>query len=105
MQYMTSLAPPALTATAISIMATIIWVLGKGVSSLIITHFATTSVLRNRTRVECHIIPVQAGSMLSGVLYNQFGMRGMFLVVGAGLIAIALAYLLLYHLALKRSLA
>ena len=38
MQYMTSLAPPALTATAISIMATIIWVLGKGVSA-IITHF------------------------------------------------------------------
>jgi len=73
MQYMTSLAPPALTATAISIMATIIWVLGKG-----------------------------AGSMLSGVLYNQFGMRGMFLVVGAGLIAIALAYLTLYHVALKR---
>ena len=41
--------------------------------------------------------------MLSGVLYNQFGMRGMFLVVGAGLIAIALAYLTLYHFALKRS--
>ena len=41
--------------------------------------------------------------MLSGVLYNQFGMRGMFLVVGAGLIAIALAYLTLYHVALKRS--
>ena len=38
MQYMTSLAPPALTATAISIMATIIWVLGKGVSTTI-THF------------------------------------------------------------------
>merc|ERR1711971_937721 len=73
MQYMASLAPPALTATAISIMATIIWVLVKG-----------------------------SGSMLSGVLYNQFGMRGMFLVVGAGLIAIALAYLLLYHLVLKR---
>merc|ERR1719193_1962365 len=73
MQYMTSLAPPALTATAISIMATIIWVLGKS-----------------------------AGSMLSGLLYNMFGMRGMFLVVGLGLIAIALSYLFLYHAALKR---
>ena len=102
MQYMTSLAPPALTATAISIMATIIWVLGKGVSSLIITHFCHH--FSSEKQDEC-IITVQAGSMLSGVLYNQFGMRGMFLVVGAGLIAIALAYLLLYHLALKRSLA
>jgi len=73
MQYMTSLAPPALTATAISIMATIIWVLGKG-----------------------------AGSMLAGLLYNKFGMRGMFLVVGVGLIAIAICYLFLYHVALKR---
>ena len=36
MQYMTSMAPPALTATAISIMATIIWVLGKGVSGKIL---------------------------------------------------------------------
>ena len=94
MQYMTSLAPPALTATAISIMATIIWVLGKGVGTTL-----TISIVRNRVKVECHI-PAQAGSMLSGVLYNQFGMRGMFLVVGAGLIAIALAYLLLYHVAL-----
>merc|ERR1712062_552948 len=73
LQYMTSLAPPALTATAISIMATIIWVVGKG-----------------------------AGSLLSGLLYNQFGMRGMFLVVGTGLIAIALLFLFLYHVALKR---
>jgi len=73
MQYMTSMAPPALTATAISIMATIIWVLGKG-----------------------------AGSMLAGVLYNTFGMRGMFLVVGVGLSSIALCYLFLYHVALKR---
>ena len=104
MQYMTSLAPPALTATAISIMATIIWVLGKGVGTTITHvchHFISEKQDEGR---ECHI-PVQAGSMLSGVLYNQFGMRGMFLVVGAGLIAIALAYLLLYHLALKRSLA
>ena len=101
MQYMTSLAPPALTATAISIMATIIWVLGKGVGTTI-THFCHH--FSSEKQDEC-IIPLQAGSMLSGVLYNQFGMRGMFLVVGAGLIAIALAYLLLYHVALKRSLA
>ena len=41
--------------------------------------------------------------MLAGLLYNMFGMRGMFLVVGLGLIAIALCYLFLYHLVLKRS--
>ena len=41
--------------------------------------------------------------MLAGLLYNMFGMRGMFLVVGLGLIAIALCYLLLYHSVLKRS--
>ena len=46
--------------------------------------------------------PVQAGSMLAGVLYNTFGMRGMFLVVGVGLSSIALCYLFLYHVALKR---
>merc|ERR1719378_884881 len=32
----------------------------------------------------------------------MFGMRGMFLVVGLVLIAIALFYLFLYHLALKK---
>ena len=48
------------------------------------------------------IIPFQAGSMLAGVLYNTFGMRGMFLVVGVGLSSIALCYLFLYHVALKR---
>ena len=41
--------------------------------------------------------------MLSGLLNNAFGMRGMFLVVGLALIAIALSYLFLYHVALKRS--
>ena len=41
--------------------------------------------------------------MLAGLLYNKFGMRGMFLVVGVGLIAIAICYLFLYHVALKRS--
>ena len=33
--YMTQLAPPHLTATAISIMATVMWVIGKGVRQLV----------------------------------------------------------------------
>ena len=48
MQYMTSLAPPALTATAISIMATIIWVLGKGVRAKIIHLTPSQYIHRNR---------------------------------------------------------
>ena len=34
--YMTSVAPPALTGTAISLMATVTWVVGKGVSLRIV---------------------------------------------------------------------
>ena len=55
MQYMTSLAPPALTATAISIMATIIWVLGKGVRAKTV-HFNTVSVHRNRVQVDGNLL-------------------------------------------------
>lgn len=71
--YMTSVAPPALTGTAISLMATVTWVIGKAV-----------------------------GSLLSGLLNNLFGTRQMFLMVGGALCAAATIYWILYHTLLKR---
>jgi len=71
--YITSVAPQALTGTAISLMATVTWVVGKGV-----------------------------GSLLSGLLNNLFGTRQMFLMVGGALGAAAVIYCILYHSLLKR---
>ena len=52
MQYMTSLAPPALTATAISIMATILWVIGKSVRTKTL-HFVTFYIKRMQVEFHC----------------------------------------------------
>ena len=41
--------------------------------------------------------------MMALLLYKLFGLRKTFLVASAGLLAIDLGYLLLYHVALKRS--
>ena len=45
----------------------------------------------------------QAGSMVALLLFRLFGLRLTFLVSSAGLVAVDLAYLLLYHVYLKRS--
>ena len=71
--YMTSVAPEALTGTAISLMATVTWVVGRG-----------------------------AGSLLAGLLADRLGVRGMFLLVAAGVIATTLAYWGIYQALLKR---
>ena len=41
--------------------------------------------------------------MMALLLYKLFGLRKTFLVASAGLLAIDLGYLLLYHVTLKRS--
>ena len=76
--YMTSVAPEALTGTAISLMATVTWVVGRGAGSLL------------------------AGSLLAGLLADRLGVRGMFLLVAAGVIATTLAYWGIYQALLKR---
>ena len=86
MAYMPTLAPLAPTATAISLMSTIFGHGSRGVSIAYTFNFN-----------------IQAGSLMALLLYKLFGLRMTFLVASAGLLAIDLGYLLLYHVALKRS--
>ena len=109
--YMTSVAPPALVGTAISLMATVTWVVGKGVSLrivMLVLHHNHDHALKR------HLCPImvcyddiiclssaqcdqeqilleqdnvdddldQVGSLLSGLLNNLLGTRQMFLTVG-----------------------
>merc|ERR1711915_559822 len=71
--YCSVIAPQTLIATAISMVSVLTWIVGQGL-----------------------------GSLLAGVLVDNFNMRVMFIIYGAGISAIFAAYWVLYHLVIKK---
>ena len=71
--YVGKIAPSALTATAISLGSTIIWIAGKGV-----------------------------GTFLSGYLIERYSLQMMFVIVGANGITSTVVYWMIYHMFLKK---